>query len=242
MDALGDRMKRNYEAPARHTLIRRMPVIIRVDGRAFHTYTKAVHARKPFDRTIMDAMLGAAERTAGEMQGFKACYLQSDEASFLLTDYDTLHTEPWFGYVKSKLESITASIFTLAYNDRVLRTGEKWRDAHFDARAFNLPREEVVNYFLWRCRDWERNSISMCAHTFYSTKQMFGKPCSQLHEMLHDKGFNWATQTTARERNGTWLFNDTAGPQAGAIQARATFDDLSSVLDRYIYCDERTEA
>jgi tRNA(His) guanylyltransferase len=202
MDSLGDRMKRNYEAPSRHLLTRRMPVIIRCDGRAFHTLTRGM--TKPFDTAFMDAMTTAAAAVAEEAQGCVAAYVASDEASFLLIDYATLTTEAWFGYVKSKIESAAASTMTL--NFHLARRDRGTKLATFDARAFNIPREEVVNYFVWRMKDWERNSLQMLCQSLFSHKELQNKNAAAMHEMLHGIGRNWATDLSMRARNGTWIF------------------------------------
>jgi tRNA(His) 5'-end guanylyltransferase len=206
MKDLGDRMKRNYEAPARHYLTRRTPVIIRVDGRAFHTFTRGF--RKPFDQRMIDAMVVAAMHVFGEAQGCKLAYVQSDEASFVLTDYDELTTEAWFGYNKSKIESISASMMTAAFA-RAMRLADIRELAYFDARAFNIPESEVVNYFLWRAKDWSRNSITMLAQAHFSHAELQGKSIPDMHEMLHGIGQNWTT-LTEEERNGTFLLTDAA--------------------------------
>ena len=201
-NSLNNRMQRNYEDPARHLLTRRVPVIVRVDGRAFHTFTRQF--RKPFDQRLIDAMIIAATTVAGEMQGFKLGYIQSDEASFVMTDYDNLQTDAWFGYVKAKVESITASIMTAAFA-RCMRLANITTLAYFDARAFSVPTHDVANYFLGRAKDWYRNSISMYARAHFSHAQLKGKRVHDMHEMLHGIGRNWATDLTDEERNGTFL-------------------------------------
>lgn len=231
MKDIGDRMKANYERRSRHELVRRMPVIVRVDGRAFHTYTRGM--AKPFDQRLMENMARAAWVTGQEMQGFKAAYVQSDEASFLLTDYDSLQTEGWFGYCQNKVESLSASIMTAAFN----RLMNRPQLAHFDARAFNVPRSEVANYFLWRMKDWERNSLQMYASTFFSHKELHRKGRAAKHEMLHGIGKNWATDLSPRERNGTWVF-----PCSYANwHVTPTFGNVADLLHDSIYCDEVTQ-
>lgn len=205
-DAIGDRFKRNYENPYRFYLTRRVPVIIRIDGRAFHTFTR-MNFPKPFSAKFIDAMLLAAREVANEAQGFKLGYVQSDEASFLLTDYDTLQTEPWFGYNKSKLESISASIMTAAFARAMRLVGVKDL-ATFDARAFNVPESEVVNYFLWRARDWTRNSVTMYAQAYFSHRELHGKSCANMHDMLHGIGRNWTFDLVDAEKNGTYIFGE----------------------------------
>jgi tRNA(His) guanylyltransferase len=232
---IGDRMKANYEDRSRHLLVRRMPVVVRVDGKAFHTFTRGM--AEPFDGSLVTAMVSAAQRVAEEMQGFKVGYIQSDEASFLLTDYDGLQTEAWFGYVKSKVETISASVMTAAFNLFMGDYGCR-KLAHFDARAFNIPREEVVNYFLWRALDWERNSVAMYCGAFHSSKQMHGQGKSDQHEMLHKLGKNWATDLNPQLRNGTWIFGDGCS-QTDIVPSYAT---LAPLIDQYVNCDRSCAA
>jgi tRNA(His) 5'-end guanylyltransferase len=200
---IGVRFKTNYEAPACYHLTRRTPVVVRVDGRAFHTFTRK-NFKRPFDGKFIDAMVGAAMYVASQMQGFKLGYVQSDEASFLLTDYDNFQTEPWFGYRKSKVETVCASLMTAGFA-RCMRLCDVPDLATFDARAFNIPESEVVNYFLWRARDWQRNSVQMYARAHFSHQLLQKCSHADIHEMLHSKGLNWATDLMGDERNGTYL-------------------------------------
>lgn len=201
-NSLNERMQLYYEEPAKHTLTRRTPVIVRVDGRAFHTFTRDF--QRPFDHRLIDAMAVSAAHVAGEMQGFKLGYIQSDEASFVMTDYDTLQTGAWFGYVKAKVESIAASVMTAAFA-RCMRLANIKELAFFDARAFNIPAGDVANYFLGRAKDWHRNSVSMYARAHFSHKELKGKSIPQIHEMLHGIGRNWSTDLADEEKNGVFL-------------------------------------
>jgi len=203
MKSLGDRMKENYEIRARHYLTRRTPVIVRVDGRAFHTLTKRF--AKPFDQKFIDAMTRAASDLFMEMQGCKMAYIQSDEASFVLTDYDRHATESWFDYRQSKIESLSASLMSVFFNEHMCDMGAGLLTAAFDSRAFNIPEDEVANYFLWRAQDWHRNSVMMYAQAYFSHKQLHGKNIPAIHEMLHGIGKNWTTDLTLQHRNGTFL-------------------------------------
>lgn len=227
MKAIGDRIKSNYENRARYELTRRTPVIVRVDGRAFHTFTRGMN--KPFDQKLIDSMVAGAVAVASEMQGFKAAYVQSDEASFFMTDYDTLQTDGWFGYCKSKIETISASVMTAAFNRNIALS----HDAYFDARAFNIPKEEVANYFLWRCMDWERNSVSMYCNAHFSHKQMHGQGKAQQHEMLHTIGRNWTTDLTSQQRNGTWIF----GQGEKRTDVLPSYDVINGLLSLLVECE-----
>jgi tRNA(His) guanylyltransferase len=201
-DSLGDRMKM-YEDISRDTLVPKIPVVVRVDGRAFHTYTKGF--KRPFDKDIMDAMVDSAENLAMDMQNFVIGYVQSDEASFVMYDYPKPETMPWFGNNKQKIITISASVFTGEFNDYIRACDYETVPAVFDARAWNVPELEVPNYLLWRYKDWIRNSVSMYAREFFSHQELHEKSISDTHEMLHGINKNWATDLTPQQRNGTLL-------------------------------------
>jgi len=232
MATLHDRMK-GYEAVSGRKLTRKTPVIIRVDGRAFHTFTREMTT--PFDSAFMNRMDMAAEDTAAEMQGFKFGYVQSDEASFLLTDTDAPETEPWFGNDHSKMVSIAASTFTAFFARYFVPPF-----ATFDARAFNVPAGEVANYFLWRARDWARNSLQMYARSYFSEKQLHGKGREDIHEMLHQKGANWATDIPPRARNG-YFFTAEPGLVKSVLPKYAEISALVNPLLGLEVADVETE-
>ena len=219
MSDIGNRMKENYEDRARFYLTRRTPVIIRIDGRAFHTYTRGLE--KPFDQGLMRAMLDSAEFAAEQMQGFKIGYMQSDEVSFLLTDYDQLNTQAWFDYNKSKIETIAASAMTAKFND----IHDHDKIAMFDARSFNIPKEEISNYFLWRAMDWHRNSVSMYCQANFSAKQMMGKGRADQHDMLHSVGKNWTNDLSDQERNGAFFTN-----HGNTFDIKPTYDEINNLI------------
>ncbi len=231
--SLGDRMKR-YEKVSSPELYRRMPVIVRVDGRAFHTFTRRF--RKPYDRRFIKSMLDAARKVAEEMQGFKLGYVQSDEASFLLTDYDNLETQPWFDNDLSKIVSLAASIMSVHFNAYI-----KWEmgnNAHaytavFDARAFNVPRDEAANYFLWRAKDWERNSLQMYARSVFSHKDLMGKKRDEIHEMLHEKGRNWTKDVPLQEKNGTFFHKGEIG-LTNNIGVLPNYESVSGLIETLV--------
>lgn len=204
MGSLGDRIK-GYEKTFSNIALKRMPLMIRVDGKAFHTFTKGME--RPFDKKLIKAMVSSAISVAKEMQGFKVAYVQSDEATFCLTDYDTIETEGWFGYKIQKAISISAALMSVAFNKN-FPTDEM---PIFDSRAFTVPKDDVINAFLWRAQDWERNSLQMYARAFFSHKEMHKKNRDDLHEMLFSIGKNWTTDLTGQERNGTFLIKTDLG-------------------------------
>ena len=188
--SLGDRMKR-FESVSDTTLMIKTPVIVRVDGRAFHTLTKRMG--KPWDPGFVSSMACAAQALCEQLQGAKIAYGQSDEISVLLTDWEDYNTQPCFGYRLQKLTSIAASVASLAFFSRLRDTyAVDVNRCQFDARAFNLPPSEVVNYFIWRQRDAVRNSISGLAQSKFSHKKLHGKSSDEMQDMLFkDHGINW---------------------------------------------------
>lgn len=187
---LGDRMKR-YEQVQDYRLISRMPVILRLDGRAFHTLTRKMD--KPVDEGFVECMEAAALAVAAEVDGCTLGYFQSDEISLLVTDYRTYHTQPWFDYRVQKMCSIAASVATAAFNSMLLMEFPHCDPfENFDCRAFNLPKEEVCNYFIWRQRDATRNSISSLAQAHFSHKSLHGVSSDGMQDKLMlEKGINW---------------------------------------------------
>ena len=195
-DGLGDRMKGNYEGRQRMYLTRRTPVIMRLDGKAFHTLLHK--AEKPFDMKVISAMQRTAAVLLHEVQGAKCAYIQSDEISILITDFDKLTTAAWFDYNIQKMVSVAAGIASVSFTQFYGQRGI------FDARVFNIPKEEVINYFRWRYKDWLRNSIQALAQSMFSPKQLHGKKTADMQEMCFQAGRNW-NDCKAVEKNGTFI-------------------------------------
>ncbi|MDC7248501.1 MAG: tRNA(His) guanylyltransferase Thg1 family protein [Sphaerochaetaceae bacterium] len=223
--ALGTRMKENYEQRTRYKLMRRCPVIIRLDGKAFHTYTRGLD--KPFDEGLIEDMMETTRFLCEQIMGVKCGYTQSDEISLLITDFDKLETEAWFDYNLQKMCSIAASIATAKFNQ--LRMERSCHDgggetqfpcisqgavggfplAYFDARVFQIPeKEEVVNYFIWRQRDAEKNSVAMLAQSLYSHNELYKKNGSDMQEMCFQKGQNWNDLHFSKKR-GSFVIKNT---------------------------------
>ena len=216
-DPLGDRMKDFYEDRTRYKLARRTNTIIRIYGKAFHTYTKGL--QRPFDQGLMEDMNKTTEYLCQNIQGAKFGYVQSDEISILITDYDDITTHAWFDGNLQKMASIAASLATAKFNQlRMARSTwegsdiagsldqdgiENFKLAMFDARVFQIPyQEEVINYFIWRQQDATRNSISSVAQSLYSAKELHGKKTSDMQEMIFQKGINW-NDYSPREKRGS---------------------------------------
>jgi len=225
-DALGDRMKDYYEDRTRIRLPRRTYTIIRIDGKAFHTYTKGLN--RPFDDGLIEDMDETTAYLCKNIQGVKFGYVQSDEISLLLTDFDDLSTDAWFDGNLQKMCSIAASLATAKFNQlRMIRFAknnvdpmaslasslmdqtmspseiEKFKLAMFDARVFQIPSSiEVENYFIWRQQDATRNSISSVAQSMYSPKELHGVKTDEMQEMIFKKGTNWNDFSPRKKRGG----------------------------------------
>lgn len=217
-DSLGDRMKENYENRSKTYLVRRMPVIIRLDGKAFHTFTKGL--KKPYDEIFHNTMNATMKYLCENIQGCKLGYTQSDEITLLLTDYDTLDTDAWFDNSVQKICSVSASMATMAFNkffrkyyeeifiygkevsiDYTAKLADKLGIAMFDSRCFNIPEDEVANCFIWRQQDATRNAIQMLGQCNFSHKELDGKSCNNIQDMLMlQKNINFNDMPTEFKR------------------------------------------
>lgn len=221
---LGDRMKNNYENVNRFYLTRRMPIVIRTDMKAGHTFTKGM--KKPFDDIFVKTMQDTMKYLCENIQGCVLGYTQSDEISLVLVDYAELTTDAWFGNNLQKMCSVSASMATLAFNKAFTRNISKQskrfyteyleekdasyietleiamnKGAMFDSRVFTIPKEEVCNYMLWRQQDATRNSILSVGQANFSHKDLHGKSCNNIQDMLMtQKGINWNDYATTLKR------------------------------------------
>lgn len=242
-DSLGDRMK-GYENVTRARLVPRMPTLIRIDGKAFHTFTR--HLAKPFDEGFQRAMWETARALCEEVQGCRFAYVQSDEISLLLIDYEELNTSAWFDGGLLKIVSVSASIATAAF----ARAFPGNEPAHFDSRAWNVPREEVANYFVWRQQDAVRNSIQGLAQAHLSRSTMHGLSCAKLQERLFaEHGINWNNLPTVQKR-GACLVRVASEDQPSEPGARIkhewrldleppTFTQDRRYVERFVYPEPR---
>lgn len=236
-DALGNRMK-TYENITRNYLTRRMPVIIRCDGKAFHTFTRGF--KKPFDDIFVKSMQDTMKYLCENIQDCVLGYTQSDEITLVLVDYQNRDTSAWFDNNIQKMVSVSASMATLAFNrafvknidneimeyrssfvpqsveiqqriklyhDTLKKSAEK--GAMFDSRVFNIPKEEVVNCLIWRQQDATRNSIQSVGQANFSHKQLDGKNCSDIQDMLMtENDINWNDYPTHLKRGSCCIKED----------------------------------
>lgn len=232
-DDLGTRMKTYYEQVPKTRLVRRMPVAIRIDGKAFHTFTRGF--QKPFDEVLGNAMVRTMEYLCKNIQGCVFGYTQSDEITLLLIDYQTLDTCAWFEYEVQKMCSISASMATMAFNKYFFEEARDWynkqlpstlqceqnivkqwrvykiaaeKGAMFDARCFNIPKEEACNLVYWRQLDATRNSIQMVGQANFSHNELQSKSCNIIQDMLlTQRGINWNNYPTRWKRGVAWKKN-----------------------------------
>lgn len=219
-----DKRMKKYEYVTRTYLTTRTPVIIRIDGKAFHTFTRGF--KKPFDAILSESMQETMKYLCENIQGCVFGYTQSDEITLVLVDYKKINSAAWFDYNVQKCASVAASMATMAFNKAFLlgvtgligdynnydeneipyynsMANAMKKGAVFDARVFNIPKEEVCNNIYWRQQDATRNSIQMVGRANFSDKQMHGKNTSQVQDMLmNEKGINW-NDTPTRYKRGS---------------------------------------
>lgn len=215
-DDLGIRMKEFYESVPKTRLVRRMPVAVRIDGKAFHTFTRGFN--KPFDDILIKSMQETTKYLCENIQGCVLGYTQSDEITLILVDYQKLTSSAWFDYEVQKMCSISASMATMAFNKAFEKNVKNFQNSYgyphvncvkykdlintyvkavnkgamFDARCFNIPKEEVANLIYWRQLDATRNSIQMVGQANFSHKELQNKSCNDIQDMLMtQKGINW---------------------------------------------------
>lgn len=235
-DELGKRMKEYYEQIPKTKLMRRCPVIIRLDGKAFHSFTRGF--QKPFDEVLIKSMQETMKYLCENIQGCVFGYTQSDEITLILVDYKNLNSSAWFDYEVQKMCSIAASMATMAFNKYFAQNAELYmsycaasyemeglygketkeyklcgvyqksieKGVMFDARCFNIPKEEVVNLLYWRQLDATRNSIQMVGQANFSHKELQNKSCNDIQNMLlTQRDINWNDLPTYQKRGSTCI-------------------------------------
>lgn len=247
-DDLGIRMKEFYENIPKTKLMRRVPVMLRIDGKAFHTFTRGF--QRPFDEVLVKTMQETMKYLCENIQGCVLGYTQSDEITLVLIDYQKLNSAAWFDYKVQKMCSIAASMTTMAFNKafaknvkelcnkevsyytRVLKEACN-KGAMFDCRCFNVPKEEVTNFVYWRQIDAARNSVQMVGQANFSHNELQNKSCNDIQDMLMlQKGINWNDIPTHLKR-GSCCIKETYYPEP--VQGCEDCDiDSSTARTRWI--------
>lgn len=260
-DELGKRMKEFYETVPKTKLVRRMPVAIRIDGKSFHTFTKGF--QKPFDEVLIKTMQETMKYLCENIQGCVLGYHQSDEITLILIDYKKLTSSAWFDYEVQKMCSISASMATMAFNKFYEQNIQKYRlpvsidfmsedrqnmyqkqyetyfnkldCAMFDSRCFNIPKEEVANLIYWRQLDATRNSIQMVGQANFSHKELHGKSCNMIQDMLMtQKGINWNDFPVHQKRGSCCIRNYTIIEPYGNKLFNSEYNENEWVIDNEI--------
>lgn len=258
-DDLGNRMKTFYEQIPKTKLMRRTPVIIRIDGKAFHTFTRGF--KRPFDEILIKTMQETTKYLCENIQGCVLGYTQSDEITLVLVDYQRFESSAWFDYEIQKICSISASMATMAFNKFFAKnvnsyefSDETWSEelktfdtsradvykkalekgAMFDARVFNIPKEEVTNCVYWRQLDASRNSIQMVGQANFSHKELHCKTCNDIQDMLMlQKNINWNDFPTHQKR-GTCVIRNKIVLESNGITETAMLRDASKSENEWI--------
>ena len=222
--SIGTRMK-EYEEVTNFRLTNKIPVIIRLDGRSFHTFTKGF--KKPFDDMFAHCMEVTMKRLCEEISGCIFGYTQSDEITLVLIDDKNNKGEsnPWFDNRVQKIASVSAGMATLYFNEAfekalslydqfVFSENACWEDeedfrfrerkkhtATFDSRVFNIPENEVLNNLIWRQNDATKNSINSLAQSHFKHRELQNKTTSEMQNMLlTQKSINWNDTPTRHKR------------------------------------------
>lgn len=177
---------RDHEDQFRSKIPEGQPIIIRVDGRAFHTLTKGL--KKPWDKSFDCGMNEIAYKLAEEVSSAVISYVQSDECTVIATPYTKENTQPWFGGGIQKIASVSASLATIAFNDAFAC---EYNYGAFDARVFSVPKEDLYQVLFDRQEDGIRNSILTYAQHHIGKKKIHGKNTLQLREELASIGLPW---------------------------------------------------
>ncbi len=215
---LGERMKMYEEASSGECCADpRCPVVIRLDGKSFHTWVKKAKLVKPFDQRMLDAMQTTALRLCEEISSAVMAYVESDEITLVLRNDQSDDSEPWFGNRLQKLCSLSASICTAYFNTRMAElTDSEAPLAFFDSRVIYMPsKEEVFNNILWRQNDCIKNSISGLALANFSDKELSGKNGDERKQMLLEKGVNWDDLSTDKKYGALVHYRKTVGEYNG---------------------------
>lgn len=247
-DSLGDRMKA-YEDVFNSKLLKRMPVILRLDMCHGHTFTKGFE--KPFDSIFMETMQKTMKSLCESVGNCVFGYTQSDEITLVLVDYKTYDTSPWFDNRVEKFCSVSASMASRFFNKFYIEIVNSQKEtlsnfslyekrfftADFDCRAFNVPKEDVSNCVLWRQKDAERNSIQMLAQSLYKHKELQGINVKDLqNKMFEEKGINWNDLPVFKRRGTACIKVEDSGWVLDLEMPIINQD--RQYIDKYVYVGE----
>lgn len=204
-----------YRSLTDYKLLPNSYVIVTMDGRSFSHLIKNKF-QKPFDDNFIRMMNETAQYVCKNVQGAKFAYVQSDEISIVLTDFDTPTTETFFNNRLCKLQSIIASLTTSKFNqlmtaykldkmvdeygnspklsgNEVARLIKNMQEYQFDCKCWNVPSlNDVYAWFLYRQIDCIKNSKQQTAQAYFPHTELQNKNTDeQIALLLEKKGVDW---------------------------------------------------
>lgn len=222
-DSLGDRMK-EYESRTDVFLLPLIPVMARMDGRSFHTFTAGLE--RPYDKRLSELMVETTKFMVAETNA-RCGYCQSDEITLVWLS-EEIDSQIFFDGRVLKMVSILAAITSSYFNKRLAEFLPEKADQMpvFDARVWNVPTEwEATNSFIWREQDATRNSLSMAAQAYYSHEELHGKSGADKHELLFQKGINW--------NDYPYFFKRGTYARRREVKTRFTTEELASLPPKH---------
>lgn len=189
-DVFGDRIKELENASAKIVLNEEQPICVRLDGKAFHTFTRGL--KRPYDERLSKAMIDTMNYLL-EKTDARLGYTQSDEITLVYFKVAN-HQQSYFGARVQKLTSVLSSMATAKFNHEINKNiSEKAESfAFFDCRVWNVPSlKDAADVFIWRQDDAIKNSISMAAHDQFGDKILIKKNSQEKKAMLLEKGVDW---------------------------------------------------
>jgi tRNA(His) guanylyltransferase len=222
-ELLGDKHKR-FELLESYRLMPGLSYVIRLDGRAFHTFTKGLE--RPFDFKFTACMVEATKFLIESLHA-SIGYTQSDEISLGFKAVDWATELPFSGRIQ-KLASLSAALASVKFNRAMVEFLPGKSDSYpiFDARVFSYPSEDLAaESFLWRETDATRNSLAMASQAYYSSKELHKAGRAKMHEMLFQKGINW-NDYPAFFKRGTYV-------RRGTEEKTLTQDELFKIPEKH---------
>lgn len=196
---LPDRMKL-YESGGTTSLMPLLPICVRLDGRAFHSWTRGMD--RPFDESLhraFDRTMVALVHESSAVIG----YTQSDEITLIIHS-DDFRSQTYFNGKAHKIGSVLSSLATAVFNAQEF-SHKASKPALFDARVWTVPNlDEAANVLLWREEDAIRNSVQALAQSRFSPRQLHRKSVRDCLQMLQDEGVYWTDECSERQQRGAY--------------------------------------
>jgi tRNA(His) guanylyltransferase len=224
-DGLGDRCKAFEMAEANRRAMRGLPLLARLDGRAFHTFTRGLV--RPYDPAMSRCMIETARFLVKETNA-RVGYTQSDEITLAWYETSQSPRDYEFDGRFQKLASVLAGMASARFCQLVSRELPAKADEvpHFDCRVWQVPTlADALDVFVWREDDATKNSVSMAASAHYSERELNGKDSAAKQELLFQKGINW-NDYPAFFKRGTYI-------QRRSVQRALSEDELARIPEQH---------